>query len=263
MTMRAWILALALGCLSFFQFGQSSSAAAIAQRGLDLVDGRPARSILILGNSRTFFNDMPAMLRQISDSAGSPVKLQIESNARPGYRLQDHLSDRRSQRLLQYGWDEILIQGESNAQSSYETAEAFQAAGARLAPLAQARSRQTTLLVAWPYDPSIYIDFPEYDRTAHLIFNQSVHANLARTSRLPRLDLAGVWESVRLSHPHIKLTSDGNHPTVAGTYLYALAVYRHVSRSPAADVRFSPEGLPATDATALRRAVDAFAGLSA
>jgi hypothetical protein len=58
--LRESTLALALGGLLWFSFGQDSSAKALAQRTFDVVDSRPSRSILILGNSRTYQNDMPA-----------------------------------------------------------------------------------------------------------------------------------------------------------------------------------------------------------
>jgi hypothetical protein len=38
-----------------------------------------------------------------------------------------------------------------------------------------------------------------------------------------------IWEKVRNDHPEIRLTEDGNHPTVAGSYLVALAVYASIS----------------------------------
>jgi len=203
---------LALLGLSWFQFGQTGSAAALAQRTLDLADSRPTRSILILGNSRTFFNDMPAMLREIADSAGSPTKFQIETNAKPGYTLENHWNDSRTRRLLRATWDEIVIQGESGAQASDEGAASFKDYGAQLAPLARLHSGRPTLIVAWPYDPSLYADFPTYDRSEHLLFLQDVHRDLARDADLERVNVASLWEMVRRSHPEIALTSDGNHP---------------------------------------------------
>ena len=60
--MRTGLLALLLGSLLWFNFGQQSSAAAIMQRSADLLDDRPARSILIVGNSRTIYNDIGRLL---------------------------------------------------------------------------------------------------------------------------------------------------------------------------------------------------------
>lgn len=261
MLLRESTLALALGGLLWFSFGQDSSAKALAQRTFDVVDSRPSRSILILGNSRTYYNDMPAMLREIADSAGSPTKFQIETNAKPGFTLGNHWSDERAKRLLGDGWDEVIIQGESGAQASREQSESFQAHGAKLARLANLHSGRPTLIVNWPYDRSAFEGYEDYDRAEHLAFLREVHASLARKAGLERINLASLWESVSRAHPSVKLTTDGNHPTVAGSYLYALAVYRHLSDGPVGHVTYAPDSLNRRDAEALRHAVDSFSQL--
>ena len=58
MRVRTIVLALTLACVTWFLAFQDGSVAAASQRAADLIDGRPARSILIIGNSRTFVNDM-------------------------------------------------------------------------------------------------------------------------------------------------------------------------------------------------------------
>ena len=91
---RILLLALVLAAPLWFMVAQDGSAAALSQRTVDLLDSRPARSILIVGNSRTYYNDMPAMIREIADSAGSPAKFQIETSAKPGYYFKHQ--DRKS-----------------------------------------------------------------------------------------------------------------------------------------------------------------------
>jgi hypothetical protein len=255
--LRLLFLVVALVGLSWFQFWQPSSAAALARRTVDLADARPARSVLILGNSRTYFNDMPSMLRKIADSAGSPTKFQIESHSRPAYTMADHWSDRRTTRLLGETWDEIILQGESAAQSSLEQSASFKGYGSKLARLTKLHSGRPILLVNWPYDPSIFADYEPYDRSEHLDFLHNVHADLAGRAHLDLANVASLWEDVRLSQPKIKLTTDGNHPTVAGSYLYALAIYRYLSNGSVSQVSYVPEGLDAEDAAVLRQAVDA------
>jgi hypothetical protein len=77
-------LALLICGLGWFQFGQPLSAKALLARAEDNFDSRPARAILILGNSRTSFNDMPDMIRAMADSAHDPQKLEITLDA-PNY----------------------------------------------------------------------------------------------------------------------------------------------------------------------------------
>jgi len=257
MSLRAWALALLLAVLLWFNFAQDGSAVAFAQRTYDLIDPRPARSILIIGNSRTYYNSMPKMLRRIADSAGSQTKFQIETNSKPGFTLERHWADQRTKRLLAAGWDDVILQGAS-AELSDELAEQnFLAHGRKLAGIAKVNSGRPRLVVNWAYDPSLY-EGDSDSRSAHLERIRSGHAELAREADMSRINLASLWESVRQSYPSIRLTTDGNHPTLAGSYLYALALYAHLSSGPVANVTHVPDKLDPKDAEALRSAVDAF-----
>jgi hypothetical protein len=256
MSLRTWLLALFLAALLWFSFGQDGSATAFAQRAYDLIDPRPTRSILIIGNSRTYYNSMPKMLRKIADSAGSPTKFQIEINAKPGFTLQQHWADERTKRLLGAGWDDVILQGASAELSDEQAKQNFLAYGTKLAAIAKVNGRPR-LVVNWAYDPSLY-QGNSVSRVAHLGRIISGHAELASETDMSRINLAGLWESTRQSHPSIRLTTDGNHPTIAGSYLYALALYAHLSGGPVAGVTYVPEKLDPKDAEALRNTVDSF-----
>lgn len=259
--MRIGFLALTLAVMLWFNFGQQSSASAMLQRTSDLLDDRPARSILIVGNSRTFQNDMPAMLRAIADSAGNPSKFQVESSAYPAATFKTHWNKKRTRQLLAAGWDDVILQPESGAQTWQQGNEEFLSYGPRLAAEAKLSAGRPRLVVGWPYDAKVYEENyyaeAQFSRSEHLQLIREMHAKLASDANLGRINVSGPWEAVRLSNPSIKLTSDGNHPTVAGSYLYALAVYAHLSNEPVSGVTFVPDGLSADDAKSLRDAVDA------
>lgn len=252
--MRAFALSLVLAGLLWFGFANDSS---FARRTYDLIDPRPARSILIIGNSRTYFNDMPGMLRRIADSANSSTKFQIETSAKPGFTLEMHWTDDRTKRLLGQGWDDIILQGASGELSDEQSMQSFLAHGKKLAGAAKVNSGRPRLVVNWAYDPSLY-QGDSGNRIRHLDTIKAGHAELAGEAGMSRINLAGLWESVRLSHPSIKLTADGNHPTLAGSYLYALAIYAHLSMGPVVEVTYVPGELDPKDAEALRKAVDNF-----
>jgi hypothetical protein len=259
MGFRVPILALSLAFILWFNFGQDGSASAFEQRAVDLIDSRPARSILIIGNSRTYYNSMPKMLRKVADSAGSPTKFQVETNAKPAFTFEMHWADPRTKHLLNAGWDDVILQGASGEQYDETTQKSFLTYGARLASISKLNSGRPRLIVNWAYDPSAYENDPDGSgRQEHLDRIKSAHARLASEAGMTRINLAGLWESARRSHPSIKLTTDGNHPTVAGTYLYALAVYAHLSNGPVGSVTYVPDKLDPKDAEALREAVDAF-----
>jgi hypothetical protein len=53
----------------------------------------------------------------------------------------------------------------------------------------------------------------------------------------------------------LALTTDGNHPSIHGTYLYALTVFAHLGGDPAR-VAYAPEGVSPAEAAAIRAAVE-------
>ena len=256
--MRLVILAALLGFLTWFQFGQDSSMPATVQRIADLAEARPVRSVLIVGNSRSYFNDMPGMLRKLANSRASAINLEIETSMIPGGSFEMHWSHGRTKRLLGDGWDEVILQGESGAQTSREQAFRFQGFGAELAGISRVREGKPTLVVNWPYDRSVFRDYEGYDRAEHLAFLSRTNSELAQHAHLKRINLAGLWESVKTRHPSLAMTTDGNHPTLAGSYLYALAIYAHVTGQPVSALDYVPYGLDQDVAKELRMAVDSF-----
>ena len=260
MSLRSFVLALVVAGLAWATQIQQASAANLEQRAKDLLDSRPSRSILVIGNSRTLFNDMPGMLRTIADSAGSSAKFEVESSAIPGATFRDHWDNRRSQALLRERWDDVILQPESGAQVSQQGNEDFLPYGARLGAVIGGTGSRGYLVLGWPYDAALYSD-PDYTeegfgRSDHLALIREMDHKLASKAGLARINVVGPWEAVRASAPSVRLTLDGNHPTVAGTYVYALATYASLSDGPVSAVTYVPPGLSAQDAKTLRDAVD-------
>ena len=255
--MRLLILSVLLVIASWFTFLQDGSASALSQRTADMFENRPIRTVFIVGNSRTYFNNMPGMLRALARSPESPVALEVETATSPGASFETHMGERRTLRLLGKGWDEIILQGESGSQASQEQAELFHTYGIQLAHLAKVHEGRPTLLVNWPYDPELY-PAEGYDRSAHLEYLHDVNRRLAADAQLDQLNLAGIWESIRLAHPDLKLTLDGNHPTPAASYLYALAIYKDATGLPVEKLSYVPRGVDPDTATMLREAVDSY-----
>jgi hypothetical protein len=72
---------------------------------------------------------------------------------------------------------------------------------------------------------------------------------------LREIEVSQIWERVRAEHPDIELTENGNHPSVAGSYLLALAIYASLSGRPVDHVTYVPPGLSLEQAGAIRHVV--------
>ena len=54
----------------------------------DHFDTRPVHAVLIIGNSRTYYHDMPSMLRRMADSDHARERYDIVMRAVPGGTLE-------------------------------------------------------------------------------------------------------------------------------------------------------------------------------
>ena len=88
---------------------------------------RAPMNVLFIGNSRMYYNDMPAMLRKMADSARAKERFDIVMRALPAGTLQLSWNDPETRRLLKQQWHDVVVQVESNAQTSERgTAEFFE-----------------------------------------------------------------------------------------------------------------------------------------
>lgn len=250
------VLAVLLTALAWFQFAQNRSFAELQNRVEGYFDKRPAREILIIGNSRTYYHDMPGMLRDIAESAGSPFRIQTTLRAFGGASFESLWDDSETQSLLGETWDDAIFQGESRGQFSVDQNSSFVTYGEKLLDATKLRSGKPRLVINWAYDPNFYQnDTDGRGRAAHIAFIRESHKTVAQHNGARLINMSGLWEYVRATHPKIGLTEDGNHPTLAGSYLFALFLYADLPESDLAKVGYMPEGLPAEDAQALLEAV--------
>jgi len=253
---RAFFLAVLLAGLVWFSFFNSASAREVANLALDGFDSRPARSILFIGNSRTYPNDMPYMVRRMADSAGAPEKYQVRMHALPGENFEGHWNNPRARGLIADGYDDIVLQESSGAHTSEADAAKFLRYGERLAAEAAASGARPILFVGWNYGPSLFRNEPPGAPAAYDRRIQDDHRRLEGLSGARRANVGRVWRAVLAAEPPFRLESDGNHPNLHGSYLSALVIYARLSGRGVADVSYVPPGLAEGDAALLRRLAD-------
>jgi len=251
------ILFMALGGIAWFEFGQPLTAEALIQSVGDAFDRRPARTVLILGNSRTWFHDMPDMVRRIADSDHDPQKLEITLDAPSGASFETLWNDARTQDLLRQRWDDVVLQGESRAQSSDDLKHSFQTYGAKLIKAVHPAAGQPRLVVNWTYESKLW-DGGDPDGSGRAALSAEIQSGTAALGARTGAHLVNVgtlWGYVERDHPEIPLTEDGNHPSVAGSYLFALALYGDLSDRDVGAVTYVPSGLDPAVAVKLRQTV--------
>ncbi|KRB53064.1 hypothetical protein ASE04_07540 [Rhizobium sp. Root708] len=257
------MLAVLLACLIFLPPFNGYVSQGI-ETARDHFDKRPEQTALFIGNSRTFYNDMPHMVRAIADSAGYSKKLRIEMDAEPGVSLGDHIKSEETQALLSQRWDHVVLQVLSSDQYSAQQSGPAWDDAENLIREVQAKGSLPVMFVTWRYthqctgnagmpksggdlSPSGYADM-------HINI-QRQHARLAALTGVVLVNVGMIWEALQSQPKDFSLYYDCNHPSIYGSYLSALMFYSYFSGNDVLNVTFRPEGMSAQDAQMLRKVV--------
>jgi hypothetical protein len=205
--------------------------------------------ILFIGNSLTYVNDLPAVVKALASGAGLPTT-QVATIAYPDFGLEQHWSGGDSRAAIEKdGWTHVVMQQGPSAletsrvnllQWSHTFAEIIKQHGAR---------------------PGMYMVWPSTDR--FFDFDRvSESYRLAAEAIEGQLYPAGeAWRAAWRRDPSLALYGpDGFHPSNLGTYAAALAIVGVIyGRSP---VGLPTLGVPAATALLLQEsAAEAIAAI--
>ncbi|WP_224368213.1 SGNH/GDSL hydrolase family protein [Hyalangium versicolor] len=196
---------------------------------------RPLR-VLFIGNSYTYLNNLPALLEGLAASATPPLRIQTRAVTRPGVRLQQHWDRGDALAALREGhWDYVVLQEQSTLgllliEGRHEVNDpelAFHPYARRFVEEARKVGAQPLFLLTWARR-----DTPESQ--ARLT---QAYMSVARDLGAPIIPAGLAWARVRQEDPDVVLyNEDGSHPSPAGSYLTASALYATLTGS-------SPVGL--------------------
>jgi hypothetical protein len=222
----------------------------VAERGW--LDGRPVQRVLWLGDSYTYANNLPAMVSEMADSAPSAVRFDITVRAFGSASLEDHWNDSESRALLsKAGWDRVIIQPETLHQVLDGDHAHFSYAAKLLGAAGEAKP---AIVVSWTASEAHFAGGSEARREAFEAIEAN-HAGMALRTGAELIDAARVWEDLLADPPPFPLYSDGNHPSVQGTYAAALVVYAQLGAADPGQVTYVPRGMTVEEAETLRRRV--------
>jgi hypothetical protein len=217
--------------------------------------------VLFVGNSHTYFNDMPSMVVQLAAAAKEKRGLEISLEVEPGAGLLQHLANRKVHaRLSQQRWDYVVLQDQQQRPSftfdPKEVERQFFAPARTLDVLIRAASAKTVLFMTAarrPGDPELvpgddYEHMQERTRQSYTRLAHELGATLA--------PVGVAWRWAHEKRPDLPLwAADGYHPGQYGSYLAACVFYRVLYDHSALDNPYTA-GLPAADANLLQQAAD-------
>ena len=214
-------------------------------------------SVLFIGNSYTYFNNMPNVLSDIAESLGNSITHTSQTTG--GATFSVHAGNNNTYNVMaSQNWDYVVLQGQSQEPSfPYGQVNTQTLPFAmQLADSTQAISTcsQAMFFMTWgrqngdPQWDSIntFDKMNDRLRLAYLRFADSSNASVS--------PVGVAWKYVRDNHPSINLyTGDGSHPSYAGSYLAACTFYASIFHSSPVGSAFNGS-LNASDALLLRQA---------
>jgi Secretion system C-terminal sorting domain len=221
-----------------------------------------SRSVLFLGNSYTYVNDLPQLTADVADAMGDT--LIFASSTPGGYTFQQHTSNATSTQLIAQGtWDFVVLQEQSQMPSFPDgqvESDCFPYA-AELDQMINTANpcTETVFYMTWGRkngDASNCASWPPVctyegmDSLLNLRYRMMAETNHALVSPVGQ-----VWHVLRTTHPEIELyAADASHPSLAGSYAGACTFYAILYRKNPIDITYTA-GLAVDVAANIRSAV--------
>jgi len=240
MIVRSSLWALAIGLCAWAALGAKRGG--VFEEMAGALDQRPGVSVLFIGNSRTYVNDLPHVLREMADSAGSPLRYDVAMRAWGGATLHDHWGNAGDQAALEKHWDFVILQTQSGTFADPRLMADFNTYGAKLSDAARAQGAKVAVISNWTSGANYF----QGDQAASRAYGDAIARGTSDFSRATGdsvIDFNSVFADAAANAPEIALLSDGNHPTPAGTYLAALTLYRFLTHDSADKVTWRPSGM--------------------
>lgn len=173
--------------------------------------------VLFVGNSYTYFNDMPDMVSRLANLNGREIEASIAVNG--GVSLKDHWdgnSGLETKATIQNGdFDFVILQDQS--MTPIHSPGQTIAYGEKLAKLIQSKGGTVIIFQTWSRKNTP-------DTQAKL---DDTFSKLAKGINAKVAPVARAWHLAIEEYPKLELYDlDGSHPSEIGSYLTALVIYK-------------------------------------
>ena len=200
---------------------------------LQLVIAQDTKKVLFLGNSYTFYNDLPSLVSQIATSTGDV--LIYDSNTPGGFRFMHHASNLTTQNKINADdWDYVTLQAQSQetswSQDIMETDVFPYALQLVNAIRANNPCSQPLFYMTWGRENGDIFNCGNYPWVCtYEGMDDAIRATyiyMAETHTTEVSPVGAVWRYLRTYHPEMDLyLDDASHPSLTGSYAAACAFY--------------------------------------
>jgi len=176
---------------------------------------RAAAEVLYIGNSYTYFHEMPATVTAMGRTKESPRELHAKMVAVPSATLKRHWDSGAAQNAIrERKWEYVVLQEQSTL--PLERKERMYEYARLLHSEIKLNGARTVLFLTWARR-----DHPETQAALSAAY-QGISQELGAVVA----PVGPAWEIARQNDPALSLhEQDGSHPTAAGSFLAACVLY--------------------------------------
>jgi hypothetical protein len=209
--------------------------------------------VLFLGNSYTYFHDLPQIVADLSAEAGAPIT--VDSITQGGAWLQHHAANPSTLEAIETGgWSHVVLQEQSVIPVTASGTFIF--AAADLSQVIHEADAVPVFFETWAraegnvlyesdlagYTPATMQEELRFRYQLAATNNDGIYA-----------PVGDAWEVSLAEHPKITLYSaDGSHPLITGSFLAACVFYEILTGKNVVETNWKPEAISDEDASALR-----------
>jgi hypothetical protein len=208
------------------------------QEEKDLSTPTPSKNtmtrVLFIGNSHTFYNDLPEMFQELARAGGHEVD--VDMSAQGGWSLSDHAASALSlNKIEQQDWDCVILQERASLIIDNPEEQSYPAIRLLYDKVSE-KGATLILFMTWgPRDGLPDAGYRNYDETQAQICTG--YMDIASELDVMVAPVGIAWQNAIKKDPQLNLWNvDGSHPSREGSYLSACVFYATIFQQ-------SPEGL--------------------
>lgn len=219
-------------------------------------DGVDYLKIAWVGNSYTFFFDLPELVASLGASAQPPVLIDFDSVTVGGSSLTRLAEDARVHEMLRRDWDFVVLQDQSQIPGGARPLER----DATLItlrdfyrPALQLIKAEAILYSTWGRrngDPNFPEQYPDFlTMTARTTEGYELYRSVMDNPPLLPASTSPAGAAFEAVYANDRVAfealydPDGSHPSIRGSYLVSCVFYGVLTRRSSAGLQFSPDGI--------------------
>lgn len=178
---------------------------------------KDSEKILFVGNSFTYFWNMPQMVEAMAKDQG--VGLQTTQSTVGGSNLSQHWKEEKNTKtrsvLENEQFDYVVLQDHS--MSTIDSPERFKTYATKFIDLVKEKGATPLLSMTWAYDSN-----PLMQKTIG-----TSYLNLGKETGVKVVPVGTIFMEAQKTRPDLKIYFDDKHPSSDGSYLIALVYYKY------------------------------------